>query len=201
MEGLSRNIANGFGHRRDKPSTYATERLVLYPHLTKLLNMGGTSLLERLQAFGGWTLPKKEKGQSHSVRPVGKRPPSWCRYQPEEVEALIVKLAKEGNNPSKIGTILRDQHGVPLVKPIVGKRITEVLKENGLTPSIPEDLEMLLRKAARAQAHLEKHRSDKYDRKALLTIESKIRSLAKYYKQTGALPQSWKYTPKGISPA
>ncbi|MEM2455020.1 MAG: 30S ribosomal protein S15, partial [Candidatus Bathyarchaeia archaeon] len=63
-------------------------------------------------------MPKREKGRSHSTRPVGKRPPAWCKYTPEEVVALVVKLAKEGNSPSKIGVILRDQYGIPLIKSI-----------------------------------------------------------------------------------
>jgi len=138
-------------------------------------------------------LPKKEKGRSHPIRPVGKRPPAWCRYQPEEVEALVVKLAKEGNPPSKIGIILRDQYGVPLVKPIVGKSIVEILKENGLAPSIPEDLDTLLRKAARLHAHLEKHRGDKYNKRALQLVESKIRRIAEYYKRRGIIPANWSY--------
>lgn len=144
-------------------------------------------------------MPKKERGQSHSVRPVGKRPPAWCRYQPEEVEALVVKLAKEGNNPSRLGLILRDQYGVPLVKPIVGKSVAQILRENGLAPSIPEDLETLLRKAARLHAHLEKHGSDRYNKNALQIIETKIRGIAEYYKRVGMLPPNWKYTPTAAS--
>lgn len=144
-------------------------------------------------------MPKKERGASHSVRPVGKRPPTWCRYQPEEVEALVVKLAKEGNNPSRLGTILRDQYGVPLVRPVTGKSIGQILKENGLAPSIPEDLETLLRKAARLQAHLEKHGSDRYNRRSLEVIEAKIHSIGDYYKRRGVLPEDWKYTPRALS--
>ena len=144
-------------------------------------------------------MPKKEKGKSHSVRPVGKRPPAWCRYQPEEIEALVVKLAKEGNNRSKLGIILRDQYGIPLVKPLLGKSINQILKENGLAPSIPEDLGMLLRKAAGLQAHLEKHRSDRYNKNALQIVETKIRSIAEHYKRIGVLPPDWKYTPTAIS--
>jgi len=140
-------------------------------------------------------VPKKEKGKSHSTRPVTRRSPSWCKYTPEEVEALVVKLAKEGNTPSKIGVILRDQYGIPLVKPIVGKSITEILRENDLAPSIPEDLEMLLRKASRLHAHLEKHRGDKHNKRALQIIESKIHRLSRYYKRKGILPKDWKYTP------
>ncbi|RLI35891.1 30S ribosomal protein S15 [Candidatus Bathyarchaeota archaeon] len=144
-------------------------------------------------------MPKKEKGRSHETRPVTKRPPSWCRYQPEEVESLVIKLAKKGNNPSMIGIILRDQYGIPLVKPIVGKSITQILRENGLAPAIPEDLERLLRKAPRLPAHLEKHRGDKHNKRAAQIVESKIRRLAEYYKRKGVLPPDWKYVPSTIS--
>jgi len=140
-------------------------------------------------------VPKKEKGKSHSTRPITHRSPSWCRYTSEEVEALVVKLAREGNSPSKIGVILRDQYGIPLVKPIVGKSITEILKDNNLAPAIPEDLGMLLRKASRLHAHLERNGSDRHNKRALQIVESKIHSLSKYYKRKGLLPEDWKYTP------
>ena len=140
-------------------------------------------------------MPKKEKGKSHSTRPITHRSPSWCRYTSEEVEALVVKLAREGNSPSKIGVILRDQYGIPLVKPIVGKSITEILKDNNLAPAIPEDLGMLLRKASRLHAHLERNRGDKHNKRALQIVESKIHKLSKYYKRKGLLPKDWKYTP------
>jgi len=91
-------------------------------------------------------MPKKEKGKSHSIRPVSRRPPSWCRYQPEEVEAFVIKLAKDGHSLSKIGTILRDQYAIPLVKPITGKSISDILESAGLAPSMPEDLANLLRR-------------------------------------------------------
>jgi len=141
-------------------------------------------------------MAKKEKGKSHSTRPVSKRPPSWCKYQPEEVEALVVKLAKEGYPPSRIGTILRDQYAIPLVKPITGKSITKILKEAGLAPTIPEDLENLIRKATRLTAHLEKHKKDLHNKRALQIVEAKIHKLSKYYKNKGVLPSNWKYEPK-----
>ncbi|MEM2546332.1 MAG: 30S ribosomal protein S15 [Candidatus Bathyarchaeia archaeon] len=141
-------------------------------------------------------MPKQEKGKSHSTRPVSKRPPSWCKYQPEEVEALVIKLAREGHPPSRIGTILRDQYAIPLVKPLTGKTITQILKESGLAPSIPEDLGNLLRKAARLSAHLEKHRKDLHNKRALQLVEAKIHKLARYYKREGVLPPNWKYEPK-----
>lgn len=144
-------------------------------------------------------MPKKEKGRSHSIRPIGRRSPSWCKYQLEEVETLVVKLAREGSPPSRIGVILRDQYGIPLVRPIVGKNVVEILNENGLGPAVPEDLGALLRKAARLHAHLEKNKKDKYNKIAVQIIESKIRDLAEYYKRRGILPADWKYTSKSIA--
>jgi len=144
-------------------------------------------------------LPKREKGSSHSTRPVSKRPPTWCKYKPEEVEAIVIKLAKEGYNPSKIGTVLRDQHGIPLTKPIAGRTISQILKDEGLAPTIPEDLETLLKKAARLHVHLEKNKKDLPNRRALQLIEAKIHKLSRYYKRRGMLPPDWKYDVKAAS--
>jgi small subunit ribosomal protein S15 len=141
-------------------------------------------------------MPKQEKGKSHETRPVSKRAPNWCKYQPEEVEALIVKLAKEGNSASRIGTILRDQHSVPLSKPITGKRILKIMKENELAPAFPEDLASLLKKAESLGLHLEKNRTDLYNRRALQLIEAKIHKLSRFYKKEGILSATWKYEPK-----
>ena len=92
-------------------------------------------------------MPKQEKGKSHSIRPVSRRAPSWCKYQPEEVESFIIKLAKEGHSLSGIGTILRDQYAIPLVKPLIGKSISDVLEGASLAPTLPEDLANLMKKA------------------------------------------------------
>ncbi len=141
-------------------------------------------------------MPKQEKGKSHQIRPVSKRPPSWCKYQPEEVEALVIKLAKEGNSTSRIGTILRDQYSIPLAKPITGKTITKILKEVQLAPTIPEDLANLMKKAGSLGAHYEKNRTDLHNKRALQIIEAKIHKLSRYYKRIGILPKNWKYEAK-----
>lgn len=143
-----------------------------------------------------YEMPKQEKGKSHSTRPVSKRAPSWCKYQPEEVEALVVKLAKEGNTPSRIGTILRDQHSIPLVKPITGKTIVKMLKEAELAPAIPEDLGSLLKKAESLGVHLEKNNRDLNNKRSLQILEAKIHKLSRYYKRIGLLPRNWKYEAK-----
>jgi len=130
---------------------------------------------------------------------VSKRPPSWCKYEAEEVEALVIKLAREGNPPSRIGTILRDQHGIPLTKSLTGKTVSGILAEADMTPSVPEDLEMLLKKASRLSTHLERNKMDLINKRALQIVEAKIHKLSKYYRREGVLPSDWKYEPKAAS--
>ncbi len=139
---------------------------------------------------------RREKGQSHSTRPARARAPVWVRYSPEEIELIIEDLARKGYGPSMIGIILRDQFGIPLVKPILGKKITQVLEEKGLAPPIPEDLFALIRKAVNLRRHLDEHPKDLHAKKGLMDLESKIRRLVKYYKRTGKLPPDWEYDPE-----
>ena len=135
----------------------------------------------------------RKRGKSGSTRPVSKRTPSWGKYTPEEVEALILKLSKEGNTPSRIGLTLRDQYGIPLTSTILGKKIGQILESAGQQPSMPEDLENLLRKADRLKRHLDKNKSDSMNKRALTLIESKIHNLSKYYKRKKMLPENWRY--------
>jgi small subunit ribosomal protein S15 len=144
-------------------------------------------------------MPKKESGMSHQTRPVSKRPPVWCRYTAEEVEALVMKLAKTGHPPSRIGIILRDQYGIPLAKAIAGKSVTQILKDRNLVSSLPEDLENLLRKATRLHIHYDKNKADLSNKRALQIVEAKIYKLSRHYKNKGVLPQDWKYEPKAIA--
>ncbi|MEM1978063.1 MAG: 30S ribosomal protein S15 [Candidatus Caldarchaeum sp.] len=129
-----------------------------------------------------------KRGKSGSTRPLSKIPPSWVRLTAEEIEPLVVKYAKEGLPPSMIGVVLRDQHGVPLIKPITGKTVLQILEENNLKPLIPEDLSNLLEKIRRMKLHLEKHKSDGHNIHRLQLVESKVRRLLKYYKSRGVLP-------------
>jgi len=114
---------------------------------------------------------------------------------------LVAKLAKEGNSPSLIGNILRDRHGVPLVKPVAGKTVTELVRASGQTPKIPEDLDYLFRRADGLRKHLEKNRKDYENKRALATVESKIHRLVKYYKARGKLQPEWEYKPMAASVA
>jgi small subunit ribosomal protein S15 len=141
-------------------------------------------------------MPKQEKGKSHSIRPVSRRPPNWCKYEPEEVEAFIIKLAKEGHSLSSIGTILRDQYAIPLVKPITGKSISDTLRAADLLPSMPEDLANLIKKAHSIGVHMEKNKKDLHNKRSMQVIEARIHKLSRYYKREGVLPANWKYAPK-----
>jgi small subunit ribosomal protein S15 len=133
-------------------------------------------------------------GKSHQTRPTSKRAPSWLNYSADEVTAMVVKLAKEGVTPSSIGVRLRDDYGIPLVKPIIGKSVMTLLRENKLAPAIPEDLQNLLDSARRVQSHLNAYKADRKNVRSLELIEAKIYRLSKYYKEIGVLPQDFKYS-------
>ncbi len=138
----------------------------------------------------------RKRGKSESTRPPASVPLDWVSLSREEIEDIIVRLGKRGVPPSQIGMILRDVYGVPLVRRVLGKRLTRVLAEHGAAPEIPEDLQALIRRALRIRRHLETHRKDLHSRRGLQLIESKIHRLVKYYKRVGKLPADWKYDPK-----
>ncbi|MBI4258916.1 MAG: 30S ribosomal protein S15 [Thaumarchaeota archaeon] len=133
------------------------------------------------------------KGKSHSRRPASKRSPSWTTYSPDEIVTLIVKMVKEGLTASQIGVRLRDEYGIPLVKPILGKSISEIIAENKLTPDTPPDVGRLLQRAKKLQEHLKIHSGDRKNVRSLELLEAKIHRLSKYYKRMGRLPAKWKY--------
>ena len=132
-------------------------------------------------------------GKSHSIRPATLRAPSWITQSPKEIEELVIKYAKDGLTPSQIGIKLRDQHSIPLIKPITKKSIGEILEENDLKAEMPEDLENIVKKAVGLQRHLKSHKGDSRNVRSLELIEAKVHRLAVYYKKTGEIPKNWKY--------
>ena len=132
-------------------------------------------------------------GKSHSIRPIDPKKPDWVKQTNEEIEGLIIKYAKEGMTTSQIGIKLRDQHAIPLVKPIINKGIKKVLLENKLNPEIPEDLNNIVMKAVNLQKHLKENRSDNRNTRALELVEAKVHRLSTHYKKTGEIDQKWKY--------
>lgn len=133
------------------------------------------------------------KGKSHSTRPQNVSA-SWVSMSKDEITSLIVKMSKEGLTSSEIGIRLRDEYGIPLVKPIIGKSIMEVLQANNLVGEMPEDLDILVKKALGLQKHLKTHLGDRLNVRSLELLEAKIHRLQRYYKNEGRLPQNWKYS-------
>ncbi len=140
----------------------------------------------------------RARGKSGSNRPLNKSQPSWTPLQKKELELLVVKLAKDGNSPSKIGLMLRDSYGIPDARPVLGRRITELLTEKSLMSKLPEDLQALMRRSVLLRKHLELNRQDQPAKRGLLLTESKIKRLAKYYKAKKRLALDWKYDPEKI---
>ena len=133
-------------------------------------------------------------GKSHQTRPPSNSTPSWVTTTADEARSVILKLAKEGTSPSRIGQTLRDDYGVPLVKPLVGKSLGRILIEGKAAPKIPQDMQDLIDRAQRVQKHLQVHKSDRKNVHSLELVEAKIYRLSKYYKQKGLLPRDFKYT-------
>ncbi len=132
-------------------------------------------------------------GKSHSTRPITLKKPSWITQTPKEIEEIITKYGKEGLTPSQIGIKLRDQHAIPLAKPIINKGITQVLDENNLKSDLPEDLANIVNKSVGLQKHLKNNKSDRRNVRSLELIEAKVHRLQVYYKKIGRIPKNWKY--------
>lgn len=143
-------------------------------------------------------LHSRKKGKTGSLRPSRLEKPAWVERSSEEVENEIIKLAKKGYSKSLIGTILRDSRGVPLIKMIMGKDISQILEENKIVSALPEDVTNLAKKALNIRKHLESNRKDLESKKGLIRTEAKIYRLIKYYKKTNVLPADFKYDPEKI---
>merc|ERR1719163_1823119 len=92
-----------------------------------------------------------------------------------------------------MGVTLRDSFGIPQVKNVTGRKILRILKAQGQTAELPEDLYYLIKKAVSIRKHLEKNRKDKDSKFRLILVESRIHRLARYYKRVKSLPATFKY--------
>lgn len=140
----------------------------------------------------------RKKGKSRSTKPAKPKKPTWLDHSPKETELLVVKYAKEGLTAAQIGLHLRDEYGIPDVKIVTEKSITQILEEKKMQPELPDDLMALIRKAVLLKKHLDENRQDMTGKRGLQLTESKINRLAKHYKRTGKLATDWKYDPERI---
>ena len=140
----------------------------------------------------------RKKGKHGSKKPPLKIVPRWVKLKKNDVEDLVISLAKEKKNSAVIGTILRDQYGIPDVRTLTGKNITEMMSESKLYPDYPEDLISLFKKAIILREHLAKHKADKHSKTGLEHLESNIRRLIKYYAREGKISKEFQYDPKKV---
>ena len=102
----------------------------------------------------------RKKGKSGSHKPLSRHKSTWIRYGDKEIEMLIAKFAKEDKTASEIGIILRDVYGIPDVRMLTKKSITNIMKEKKLTKELPEDLIALMRKLVAIKAHNVNNKQD-----------------------------------------
>ena len=139
------------------------------------------------------------KGRAGSHRPYPLTKPEWVSASTEEVVAQAVQMSKEGRPAAQIGQALRDSYGIPSARAVTGKRLGVLLRESGITPEIPEDLQSLLKRVVHLQRHLVTHPKDLANRRGLSLMESRIRRLARYYRQRRRIPESWRYSAAGAA--
>lgn len=137
----------------------------------------------------------RRKGKSGSTRPNRKESPAWIDIEADALGEIIINLWKQDKSTSEIGMILRDQHGIPDATLVTKKKITQTIKDSGITLNVPEDMRNLIVKALRLRTHLAENTKDVHNKRALQLTESKIRRLVKYYRRTGVLPSDWVYRP------
>ncbi|HRZ85903.1 MAG TPA: hypothetical protein P5277_03920 [Candidatus Paceibacterota bacterium] len=92
---------------------------------------------------------KKEKNSEKAVPE---------RAKVENIEEVVIDLAKKGNHPAKIGLILKEKYGVEKIK-LLGKKITKILKENNI--SYDDDVAFVNKKLKRIEEHNAKNKQDK----------------------------------------
>ena len=132
---------------------------------------------EERRAQGKMNMPKKA---------------DWVEYDKDEVEKLIIKLAKEGKTGSQIGMMMRDQYGIPKAKK-VGLKVGKILDKHE-KKEVPEDMFSLLKQVVVVHRHMERHKYDAKAKHGLEKMESKVRRLVKYYIRKGRMPKGWKYS-------
>jgi len=132
----------------------------------------------------------RKHGKHGSHKPPRKKH-AWMAYEKDETEKLIAKLAKDGKSSAVIGTILRDQYGIPDVR-VFGLRIRKIAEQE-TGKQMMEDMYNLMVKAVILHRHMGSNKGDAKAKHGLELLESKIRRLGKYYIRKGKLPKGWKY--------
>ena len=118
-------------------------------------------------------MPRK-KQENKEKNKEGKIPE---RMKAEEIESLVVELAKQGNHPAKIGQILKEKHGVPKIS-VLGKKITAILKENKIP--YQNDIAFVSKKIKNIESHHSKNKQDKKSEREVVRYLSLKKKLENY---------------------
>ncbi|VVB70431.1 30S ribosomal protein S15 [uncultured archaeon] len=137
-------------------------------------------------------LYSRKRGKSSSKKHLKPEEIKTSSVKKKEIIDLIKELANKGMTEAQIGLVLKTKHDIPSVKATVGKRISQILKEEGVERKYPSDLLDLIKKAVKLRRHSKENKKDKHNNRNLLLIESKIKRLVRYYRGN-KLPDKWKY--------
>jgi small subunit ribosomal protein S15 len=99
------------------------------------------------------------------------------KIKPKEIEATVLKLAKSGISPEKIGLILRDQHGIPKAK-MFGKKICQILSDSKQDLVTNTEYKNIKSKIENLKKHFEKNKHDYYAQRKISQHSSRIRKLS-----------------------
>lgn len=102
--------------------------------------------------------------------------PTWLKMSEADLKKLIAELA-EKHQIANIGTILRDQYGVPTTK-VYGKKLSKYMEELGIAKN--QDLINVERKKDKLAEHFKKHITDKKAKHKMQKANSKVNALRKY---------------------
>jgi ribosomal protein S15P/S13E len=105
------------------------------------------------------------------------RKPTWLKLSEEEMKKIISQLS-EKNSPAQLGTILRDQHGIPTTR-IYGKKLGAYLKELGINKN--PDLENAEKKLENLKEHFKNNITDKKAKHKLQKAQGRVNITKKYF--------------------
>ncbi len=114
----------------------------------------------------------------------------------QDAKTLILGYAKQNMHPAMMGQVLKEKNNVPYIRQMFGKRLVEMLEQEGFKRELPVDMLDLIKKAVNMREHIAANHNDAHNKLRLIRTESKIWRLIKYYKRRKTLPADWKYEPE-----
>ena len=106
---------------------------------------------------------EKKEEKTKKVEKSAKKVPERAKL--EDVEKLVLDIAKTEKSPAKIGEIMKKKHGIQKTK-ILGKKISKILKDNNI--NYQSDLDIVNARIAKIDAHFSKNKQDKHVKRDLI---------------------------------